>query len=68
MQWDSALAVNYPARGMGIKRGDGFQAIREKGGGRCVALHLPVIGIVDINAAASSATRRRNDEEQHDDG
>lgn len=42
IQWNSALAVNYPAREYGIKRGDSYEAIREKSGGKCVAIHLPV--------------------------
>mmetsp|Transcript_43277 Transcript_43277/g.50674 ORF Transcript_43277/g.50674 Transcript_43277/m.50674 type:complete len:453 (-) Transcript_43277:949-2307(-) len=42
LQWNSALAVNYPARALGIKRGDSFQAIREAGG---LALHLEVIPV-----------------------
>jgi len=42
MQWDAALAVNYPAREFGIKRGDSFQIIQEKSKGQCIALHLPV--------------------------
>eukprot|EP00592_Proboscia_alata_P018771 CAMPEP_0194417802 /NCGR_PEP_ID=MMETSP0176-20130528/16855_1 /TAXON_ID=216777 /ORGANISM="Proboscia alata, Strain PI-D3" /LENGTH=169 /DNA_ID=CAMNT_0039223853 /DNA_START=367 /DNA_END=876 /DNA_ORIENTATION=- len=42
VQWNLALAVNYPARALGIKFGDSFQAIREAGG---LALHLEVIPV-----------------------
>jgi len=36
------LAVNYPARKFGIKRGDSFEVIQEKSKGQCIAIHLPV--------------------------
>ena len=36
------MAVNYPAREFGIKRGDSFEIIQEKSLGKCIALHLPV--------------------------
>ena len=42
LQWNSALAVNYPAREFGIKRGDSYPIIQEKSGGKCVVIHLPV--------------------------
>jgi DNA polymerase eta len=48
MQWDAALAVNYPAREFGIKRGDTFQIIHEKSGGKCISLHLPVKSYDDV--------------------
>mmetsp|Transcript_34540 Transcript_34540/g.74903 ORF Transcript_34540/g.74903 Transcript_34540/m.74903 type:complete len:692 (-) Transcript_34540:51-2126(-) len=57
LQWNSALAVNYPARAFGIKRGDGIDEIGKKSKGQCVALHLPVISVDDI---AKSST---NDEQ-----
>lgn len=41
-KWNSALAVSYPARKFGIKRGDSFEAIREKSEGKCVTIHLQV--------------------------
>lgn len=36
------MAVNYPAREFGIKRGDSFEVIQEKSKGKCIAIHLPV--------------------------
>jgi DNA polymerase eta len=49
LQWNSALAVNYPARErFGLKRGDTFEEIQEKSNGQCVALHLPVLSTADI--------------------
>ena len=53
-QWNSALAVNYPARAFGVKRGDSFDALREKSRGKCVAIHLPV-SLVDGSATPSPA-------------
>jgi len=49
-QWRSALAVNYPAREFGIKRGDSFEVIQEKSKGKCVAIHLPVTEIEPMTA------------------
>eukprot|EP00957_Ditylum_brightwellii_P147230 11211139-Ditylum_brightwellii.AAC.1 len=43
--WNSALAVNYPARALQIRRGDSYEDIRTKSNGKCIALHLPVIPI-----------------------
>ena len=55
LQWNSALAVNYPARAFGIKRGDGFDEISKKSQGQCVSLHLPVISVEDITASTAAA-------------
>jgi nucleotidyltransferase/DNA polymerase involved in DNA repair len=44
-QWNSALAVNYPARKFEIKRGDSFEAIQEKSKGKCISIHLPLLSI-----------------------
>ena len=55
LQWNSALAVNYPARAYGIKRGDGFDEISKKSQGQCVSLHLPVISMEDITASTAAA-------------
>jgi nucleotidyltransferase/DNA polymerase involved in DNA repair len=43
MQWNSALAVTYPARSFGIKRGDTWQAIQEKSQGKSHAIHVGVL-------------------------
>lgn len=43
LQWDSCLAVSYPAREFGIKRGDGFQEVQEKSKGKCMAVHVPLL-------------------------
>jgi DNA polymerase eta len=64
MQWNSALAVTYPARDLGIKRGDSWAAVRQKSEGECLAVHVPVIvravppetAVVPVGAAAAAAT------------
>lgn len=53
IQWDSALAVNYPARTFGIKRGDSFTDISTKSGGKCTCIHLPIL---PVHVEGSTAT------------
>ena len=55
IQWDSALAVNYPARAFGIKRGDSFQEISNKSAGKCIAIHLPILSITEGSSSSSSS-------------
>lgn len=43
LQWDSVLAVSYPARKFGIKRGDGWEAVQTKSKGHCLAVHVPIL-------------------------
>ena len=50
------MAVNYPARKFGIKRGDSFEVIQEKSKGKCVAIHLPVTP-VDEQYTTTSPTK-----------
>ncbi|KAL7546504.1 hypothetical protein ACHAWF_010642, partial [Thalassiosira exigua] len=63
VQWRSALAVNYPARKFGIKRGDSFEVIQQKSKGECAAIHLPVTPVtpVDDVPASSGASPRCGD-------
>lgn len=56
IQWDSALAVNYPARAFGIKRGDSFQEISNKSAGKCIAIHLPILSITEGSSSSSSSS------------
>ena len=42
MQWNSALAVTYPARACGIQRGDSWQTVAQKSKGECFAVHVPI--------------------------
>lgn len=48
IQWNSALAVNYKARDMGLKRGASFEQIQEQSEGKCICLHLPVVSTADL--------------------
>lgn len=43
LQWDSVLAVTYPARKFGIKRGDSWDAVAKKSNKNCWAIHLEVL-------------------------
>lgn len=51
VQWNSALAVSYPARKYGIKRGANVEEIRRLGGDRVKIVHVETIG----GEAASAA-------------
>lgn len=70
LQWNSALAINYPARDLyKFKRGVSFEEIQSKSKGNCVALHLPVISLDQNNASSSFQVDIGNDgeREQHQD-
>lgn len=43
LQWNSVLAVTYPARNFGIKRGDSWEDVAEKSSNACWAIHLHVL-------------------------
>jgi DNA polymerase eta len=57
MQWNSALAVTYPARDLGIKRGESWEGARQKSGGKCLAVHVPVI----VRAAAAAQQQQQQE-------
>lgn len=62
LQWDSVLAVTYPARqAFGIQRGDSWDAVSNKSGGKCLAIHLPVF--TKEGAAAANSDDTRNSDE-----
>ena len=63
LQWNSALAVNYPAREYGIKRGDGFAEIQSKGKGKVFALHLPVIPMKQTLEKICNNTKETEDQD-----
>lgn len=65
VQWRSALAVNYPAREFGIKRGDSFEVIQEKSKGKCIAIHLPVTCVDEetVPMTNTSPKQSKGDEE-----
>jgi DNA polymerase eta len=43
LQWNSVLAVTYPAREFGIERGDSWDDVDKKSKGECWAIHLQVL-------------------------
>ena len=65
LQWDSVLAVSYPARKFGIKRGDSWEAVRTKSKGKCLAVHVPILENItnDNNEPMMSAEPTDNDNE-----
>lgn len=75
LQWNSVLAVSYPARKYGIERGDSWDdvATKSKGGGgggmKCWAIHLPVLPLTqgkeqDEDEKEEEGTE--NDDDQQD--
>lgn len=48
LQFNSSLAVTYPARTLFSKpilRGDGWEVVRDKSGGKCYAVHVPLLPV-----------------------
>ena len=66
LQWNSALAINYPARKLyKFKRGVSFEEIQSVSKGECIALHLPVIS---LGSSANNYTPTDwNSKRGHDD-
>lgn len=66
LQWDSVLAVTYPAReAFKIKRGDSWDDIhRKSNGGQCLALHLPILTKEDATRTYSDADTTNEEEEE----
>lgn len=59
-QWNSVLAVTYPARTLyGIKRGDSWEAVHQKSGGRCYGVHVPILTTA-TNTATTTTTTETN--------
>lgn len=62
LQFNSSLAVTYPARTLfpkPIQRGDGWEVVREKSGGKCYAVHVPLLPVhqdPDTTAAVAAST------------
>ena len=56
LQWNSCLAVSYPARAFGIKRGDGFEDVHKKSQGKCIAVHVPILEAPDITNVTATTT------------
>jgi len=70
LQWNSVLAVTYPARRFGIQRGDSWQAVQEKSNGQCLAVHVPILSTTTSNTSNTTVTtasnRTGNDTERDD--
>lgn len=43
LQWNSVLAVTYPARKCGITRGDSWQSVAAKSNHQCLAVSVPLL-------------------------
>lgn len=49
LQWNSVLAVTYPAREQfGIRRGDGWPEVAAKSRGQCHAVHVPILTTASV--------------------
>jgi DNA polymerase eta len=56
LQWNSVLAVTYPARGLyGIKRGDSWDQVQDKSNGKCLAIHLPLLTASDTTTTTATS-------------
>lgn len=64
LQWNSVLAVTYPARSFGIRRGDSWEAVATKSQNQCLALHLPLLTANTKNNAASCREEPEEDQEE----
>lgn len=58
LQWNSVLAVTYPARKFGIKRGDSWDEVAEKSQNTCWAIHLPVLEVVETTTSNKTTTTK----------
>ncbi|GKY91267.1 hypothetical protein MPSEU_000099300 [Mayamaea pseudoterrestris] len=68
LQWNSVLAVTYPARELyGIKRGDGWDEVRRKSDGKCLAVHVPMLSHVPAAASSNNGDHTGNQELANDE-
>ncbi|GAX25856.1 DNA polymerase eta [Fistulifera solaris] len=66
LQFNSALAVTYPARNLfSIARNDGWESIRDKSGGECYAVHVPLLP-VDTTTATTTTSLTETLQEEYD--
>ncbi|KAL3941889.1 MAG: hypothetical protein SGBAC_003814, partial [Bacillariaceae sp.] len=56
LQWNSTLAVTYPARTFGIARGDSWDAVAQKSQGKCHAIHLHILKSTTTATTPTTAT------------
>ncbi|KAG7344233.1 DNA polymerase IV [Nitzschia inconspicua] len=69
LQWNSVLAVTYPAREYGIKRGDSWEAVASKSKHKCIAIHLPILPMRenDSRIVNNDDSKVAEDEEEQDE-
>ena len=61
LQWNSVLAVTYPARKCGIKRGDSWHDVAQKSNHECWGIHLPILTrTTTTNNSATTSTSTSN--------
>ncbi|GAX09505.1 DNA polymerase eta [Fistulifera solaris] len=69
LQFNSALAVTYPARTLfsqPIERGDGWEAVRDKSGGKCYAVHVPLLPVQGDTTNATTTSLAETLQEEYD--
>jgi DNA polymerase eta len=66
LQWNSVLAVTYPARKFGIKRGDSWEDVSQKSNGACHAIHLHILQ-TEQQQRQHNTTDDDDDEDDHHD-
>ena len=64
-RWNSVLAVSYPARKYGIKRGDSWDDVSQKSNNTCWAIHLPIIPMIKAAGAAAADNDDDNDDDNN---
>jgi DNA polymerase eta len=68
LQFNSTLAVTYPARTLfsqPIERGDGWEVVRDKSGGKCYAVHVPLLP-VQVNTTTATTNMTETLQEEYD--
>lgn len=68
LQWNSVLAVSYPARKFGIKRGDSWEAVREKSlRGKykegCYGVHVPLLKATSGELSTDNVSAQHHNEQ-----
>ena len=63
LQWNSVLAVSYPARKFGIKRGDSWDDVHNKSKGECWGIHLKILEKEGGGKSEESSQQNLNTEE-----
>jgi DNA polymerase eta len=64
LQWNSVLAVTYPAREFGIKRGDSWDDVAQKSNEKCWAIHLQIL---EMTKCKNDAEEQQQEEQEKED-